>query len=338
MEQNKQHKILLTGGTGFLGAYILKELVEQGYSVRALRRTSKLPFFLPAHIFDRVEWVEGDLLDIISLEEAMDGIDTVIHAAAKVSFDPADKQELFRININGTANVVNAALICNIRRLVYISSVAALGRSATGDTVNEEKKWQKSKTNTWYAISKFQAEREVWRGMGEGLDVVVLNPSTILGYGDWKNSSAAIFRNVYQEFPWYTNGVNGFVDVEDVARATVRLMESDLVNQQFIVSGDNWPFRQLFNSIADAFGKKQPAKMATPFLGSIAWRLEKLKSLFTGKRPLLTRQSAKVAQSKTYFDNSKILSALPGFSFTPLQVSVEKACRQYHQYLSNGGQ
>jgi dihydroflavonol-4-reductase len=326
---NASPTILVTGGTGFLGAYIMKELVEQGYAVRGLRRGNKLPAFIAPSIMDQVQWVEGDLLDVVSLENALQGIETVIHAAALVSFDPADRKALYKINIEGTANIVNLSLENQVSRFVYISSVAALGRTPGGDLVTENKKWQNSKLNTHYAISKYYAEREVWRAMGEGMNVVILNPSTILGYGDWNSSSCAIFRNVYHEFPWYTNGVNGFVAVEDVARATVMLMKSAVSNERFIVNGDNWSFRQLMNTIADAFGKKHPQREATPFLSKIAWRLEKFKSLFSGKKPLLTRQSARVAHSKTCFDNQKILKALPGFTFTPLPVAIEKAARQY---------
>lgn len=325
-------KVLVTGGTGFLGAYIIQELIEQGYAVRAIRRSDKLPFFIPAAVLDKVEWVTGDVLDIASLEEALEGIDTVIHAAAKVSFDPKEKRALFNINIDGTANMVNMALEKHVRRFVHISSVAALGRTASGDTVTEKKKWQHSKLNTQYAISKYHAEREVWRGMGEGLDVVVLNPSTILGYGDWNTSSCAIFKNSFKEFPWYTNGINGFVDVQDVARAAVLLMKSDITAERFIVNGDNWSFRQLLNTIATGFHKKPPTREATPFMGEVAWRLEKFKSLFSGKKPLLTQQSARVAQSKTYFEHHKLLQALPGFAFTPLAQSIEKACYSYLQH------
>lgn len=170
---------------------------------------------------------------------------------------------------------------------------------------------------------------EVWRAAAEGLNTVIVNPSTVLGYGDWSTTSCAIFKSVYNEFPWYTKGINGFVAVTDVARAVVLLMESGLSNERFIVNGDNWSFQQLFNTIADGFGKKHPHKEATPFLGSIAWRMEKLKSMLSGKRPLLTRQSARVAQSITYFDNSKIIKALPGFSFTPLEKAIQKDCEQY---------
>lgn len=322
-------KVLVTGGTGFLGAYIIQELIGKGYSVRALRRSRNQPFFIPSTVLDRVEWVDGDVLDIVSLDEAMEDVDTVVHAAAKVSFDPKEKRDLFHINIDGTANMINVALEKEVSRFVHISSVAALGRTANGDHVTEEKKWQHSKLNTQYAISKYHAEREVWRGMGEGLNVLVLNPSTILGYGDWNSSSCAIFKNSFKEFPWYTNGVNGFVDVGDVARAAVLLMESNISAERFIVNGDNWSFKQLFDTIAGGFNKKLPSREATPFLGELAWRMEKIKSLFSGKKPLLTQQSARVAQSKTYFDHSKLLHALPGFSFTPLSHSIRQACEQY---------
>jgi dihydroflavonol-4-reductase len=322
-------KILVTGGSGFIGAYIIKELVEKGYAVRAMRHSKAAPFFIPAHINAKVEWVMGDVLDVVSLNEAMNGIDAVIHAAAKVSFHDSERRTLNKINIDGTANVVNIALENNIRRFVHISSVAAIGRTVTGETVTEEKKWLPGKWHTTYAISKYHAEVEVWRGAAEGLNSVIVNPSTVLGYGDWNMSSCAIFKSVYNEFPWFTKGINGFVAVADVAKATVLLMESEHSDERFIVNGDNWSFQQLFNTIADGFGKKHPHKEATPSMGSIAWRIEKLKSLFSGKKPLLTRESARVAQSITYFDNSKLLKALPGFSFTPLEKAIKKDCEQY---------
>jgi dihydroflavonol-4-reductase len=322
-------KILVTGGSGFIGAYIIKELVEKGYAVRAIRHSNNPPFFIPSHINDKVEWVQGDVLDVVSLDEAMDGVDAIIHSAAKVSFNDNDVRSLYKINIDGTANVVNIALENNIRRFVHISSVAAIGRTITGETITEEKKWQPGKQHTTYALSKYQAELHVWRGAAEGLDIVIVNPSTVLGYGDWSTSSCAIFKSVYKEFPWYTKGINGFVAVTDVARAVVQLMESEHSHERFIVNGDNWTFQQLFNTIADGFGKKHPHKEATPFMGSIAWRMEKLKSMLSGKKPLLTRQSARVAQSVTYFDNSKLLKALPGFSFTPLEKAIQKNCEQY---------
>ncbi len=267
------------------------------------------------------------------LENAMAGVDVVIHAAAKVSFISREEQSMFQTNIDGTANMVNAALSVKVGRFVHISSVAALGRTSNGETVDENKKWEDNNINTKYAVSKFHAEMEVWRGIGEGLNAVIVNPSTVLGYGDWNNSSSAIFKNVFYEFPWYSNGINGFIGVEDVARATQLLMESDISNQRFILNTDNWTFRHLFNTIADGFGKKHPHKEATELLAAIAWRLERIKSVFSGTPSLLTKESARIAQTKTYFDNTKILSALPGFSFTPLESAIQMACNHYLQSL-----
>lgn len=319
----------MTGGTGFLGAYIIKELIAKGYAVRAIRRSNKLPFFISPGILEKVEWVEGDVLDVISLEEAMEGVDAVIHCAAIISFLKSERKQMYKTNIEGTANAVNMALENNIKRFVFISSVAALGRTVKGDHVNEEKKWEESKINTHYAITKHHAEMEVWRSIGEGLNAVIINPSTILGYGDWNHTSTTLFKNIYDKFSWYTTGINGFVDVEDVAKATVSLMESPVSEERFIISGENWTFQQLFNTIADGFTRKHPSKRATPLLGEVAWRVEKLKSLFTGKHPILSKESARVAHSKTFFDNTKLQNTLPGFSFTPLKQSIALACKKY---------
>lgn len=322
-------RILITGGTGFLGSYIIKELIDKNYTVRAIRRNAKLPGYIPRQIFDKVEWVDGDILDVVSLEDAMEGMDAVIHSAALVSFVKKDRRQMYQVNVEGTANVVNIALEKGIKRFVHISSVASLGRTAHGGSVNEEKKWEESKVNTHYAKSKYQGELEVWRGISEGLDGVIVNPSTILGYGDWNTSSCAIFKKIHDGFDWYTPGVNGFVDVEDVARAIVALMQSNISEQRYIINGDNWLFKKLQDTIAENMRRKKPSREATPLLLDIGWRVEKFKSFFSGKRPLLTRDSVRVAKSKTYFDNKKLLEALPGFSFTPLEQSIAQAAKKY---------
>jgi dihydroflavonol-4-reductase len=176
---------------------------------------------------------------------------------------------------------------------------------------------------------------EVWRAIAEGLETVIINPSTVIGYGDWNLSSCSIFKSVYAEFAWYTNGVNGFVDVEDIAKAVVILLESGISGERFVLSGENWSFRQLFDAIADGFHKKHPYREATPNLGEIAWRMEKIKSIFTGRTSLLTKESARIAQTKTYFDNNKIKKYLPLFSFTPLEQTVRQACARYLQNVNN---
>ena len=336
IELTTKRKVLVTGGTGFLGAYIIKNLVEKGAVVSALRRSNNLPFFLPSSITNKVEWVQGDILDVVSLSEAMENVDAVIHSAAIVSFARKERQQMYRVNIEGTANVVNVAIENKVKRFIHISSVAALGRKINSELISEERKWEEDKMNTNYAISKHKAELEVWRGFAEGLEGVILNPSTILGFGDWHQSSCAIFRNAYNEFAWYTNGINGFVGVEDVAEAAIQLLYSNLSEKRFIVNSENISFRKLFNLIAEDFGKKKPHREATKFLGSLAWRWEALASFTTGKKPLLTRETAKVAHCLTSFDNSALLKTLPSFSFTPLKLVVKNACEKYVEALERG--
>lgn len=328
--------ILVTGGTGFIGSYIIKNLIEKGYSVRAIRRSNKLPFYIPDSILNKVDWIEGDVLDIVSLNDAMQGIDSIIHSAAIVSFSKKERHKMYQVNVEGTANVVNAAIENKIRRFLHISSVAALARTTKAETVTEQKKWEENKNNTHYAISKHLSELQVWRGFAEGLEGVVINPSTVLGFGDWHQSSCAIFKNAFREFPWYTNGINGFVGVEDVAEAAVQLVFSDISEKKFIVNAENWSFQQLLNAMADGLHKKRPYKVATKTMGEIAWRLEKLKETFTGKKALLTRETAKVAHSKTSFDNNALLKVLPDFQFTPLEAVIKKSCEKYLDALQRG--
>ena len=323
--------ILVTGGTGFLGAYVIKNLVEKGHAVRAIRRAARLPFFIDESVWKKVDWVDGDVLDVVSLQDAMRGIDAVIHAAAIVSFAKEKRKKMYAVNIDGTTNVVNAALEAEVRRLLHVSSVAALGRTAKASTVTEEKKWEESGNNTHYAVTKQRAEMQAWRGFAEGLDGVIINPGTILGYGNWHESSCAIFKNAYQSFPWYTRGVNGFAGVEDVAEAAVQLLLSGISEKRFIVNAENRSFQSLFTAMAEGFGKKAPHRYANRTMSEVAWRMETLKAVFTGDKPLLSKETARVAHSQTSFSNTALLNALPGFSFTPLDDVIKKACAHYEQ-------
>ena len=329
--------IFVTGGTGFLGAYIIQCLVQRGHQVRALRRPSaKLPFFIPDAIWQKVSWVEGDVLDVVALEEGMEGADAVIHAAAVVSFHKEARDEMYKVNIGGTANVVNIALEQGVRRLLHVSSVAALGRTQAASTISEEKKWVDSKANTHYAITKHEAEIHAWRGFAEGLEGVIINPSTILGFGNWHQSSCAIFKNAYKEFPWYTTGVNGFVGVEDTAELAVRLLFSDINEQRFIVNAENRSFLSLFTAMAEGFGKRAPRRQANKFLSEVAWRMEAVKGALTGSKPLLSQETAKIAHSRTSFENRALLQAVPGFAYQPLDGVVKKACIRYQQAMKEG--
>ena len=280
--------------------------------------------------------MEGDVLDVVSLQDAMHGVDSVIHSAAIVSFVKKNRKEMYAVNIEGTANVVNVALETGVRRLLHVSSVAALGRTTKATIVTEEKGWEENKNNTHYAITKHHAEMHVWRGFAEGLTGVIINPSTILGYGNWHQSSCAIFKNAYKSFPWYTKGVNGFVGVEDVAKVAVQLLLSAINEKRFIVNAENRSFQSLFTKLAESFGNKPPHRYANRTMSEIAWRMEGLKTLFTGNKPLLSKETAKVAHSQTSFANDALLNSLPGFSFTPLDVVIQKACTQYQQAIDKG--
>ncbi|MCX8020786.1 MAG: NAD-dependent epimerase/dehydratase family protein [Chitinophagaceae bacterium] len=329
----QKDKILVTGASGFLGAYIIKELIGKGYSVKAMRHSSSLPFFIEDNILKKAEWVEGDVLDVVLLRDILQDVKCIIHSAAVVSFWRPERKKMYQINVEGTANLVNAALEAGVPRFIHISSVAALGRTRKGGRVDEETPWQSADLNSHYGISKRKAELEVWRGFAEGLNGVILNPSTILGFGDWNKGSCAIFKTVWKQFPFYTEGMNGFVDVEDVARCAAMMIESEITGQRFIVNGDNWPFRKLQNTIAVCFGVRKPGWKAGPFLLSIGWRVEMLKALLTGQRPFLTRESARVGSSKTWFDSGKLLRYFPEFQFTPLEITIEKACKKYLEHL-----
>ncbi len=323
--------ILVTGGAGLLGSELIRQLLSTGSRVRAIYNKTPLPDFN----FDLLEQFQCDILDIIGLEEAMQDVEQVYHCAAIVSFEPSRKQEMFKINIEGTTNIVNAALNTGIKKLVHVSSVAALGRIRENEAVKETMNWTEETSNSIYGRSKYLGELEVWRAVGEGLDAVIVNPVIILGKGDWNAGSSQIFKTVYNEFPWYTEGATGFVDVRDVAAAMIVLMTSNISSERFIISAENKTYREIFNLIADAFGKKQPHKKVSPFLAQIIWRMEAIKSLFTGKKPLLTKETAATAMANVQFDNSKLLKFLPDFKYRPMEETIKDVCTGMQHKLNN---
>lgn len=318
--------IFVTGGTGLVGSHLLLALAESGKPIRALYRN---------HIPDAVknlpgiEWVQGDITDILRLEEVMTGIEQVYHCAAIVSFLPKEKEQVLKQNAEGTANIVNAALLCSIKKLIFVSSVAALGRMRPGKQIDETMHWTPSTSNSVYGKSKYLAEMEVWRGIGEGLNAAIINPTIILGESDWNKSSSAIFKSVYNEFPWFTEGTTGFVDVKDVVQAMTMLMDSDISGQRFILSQENRTYRSLFDMIAKEFGKRLPHKKVTPFMAKIVWRVEALKSKFTGKAPLVTKETAQTALTHVQYNNSKLNKFLPDYRYTPMEDSVKRICSYF---------
>jgi len=313
--------ILVTGGSGLVGAELISQLLAEGESVKAIYNSTPLTI-----THQNLISVKCNILDTSALEEVMQDVTHVYHCAGVVSFNKKNADELLKINIEGTANIVNAALDAGVKKMVHVSSVSALGRIRADQTITEAMVWTEETSNSLYGKSKYLGELEVWRGIGEGLEAVIVNPSIILGGSDWSKGSSEIFKSVYNEFPWYTEGVTGVVDVKDVARAMILLMNSEINKERFILNAENLSYKEIFTGIANCFGKKTPQKKVTPFLAAIVWRWEAIKSSFTGKDPLVTKETARTGLTKVYFDNRKFLKAMPGFQFTPINETIANTC------------
>lgn len=324
---------LITGASGLVGSQLVFDLISMGKPVKILmRKTSsaaliKRKFKLTPHLFDKIQIVFGDVLDIFSIEDALQDCTHVFHCAAMVSFNPQKRKEMYKVNVEGTANVVNACLQKGNIKLCFVSSVATLGRG-TRQMINENDWFNQNEKNSYYAISKFAAEREVWRGITEGLDAVIINPSVILGEGNWQSDSSSLFNTIYRGLKFYTQGVSGFVDVKDVSRSMISLTESKISGERFIISSENITYEWLFKAIAKSLNINPPTIKAGVFLSQLAWRLEWVKSVFTGKPTLITNETAYTAQQIYNYDNSKIIGKLD-YHFIPVEETVERVCKLF---------
>jgi len=322
--------ILVTGGAGLLGTALIEKLLQQNKKVRAIYHHTPLPTFSQPLL----SVINCDILDVNGLAEAMQGVSHVYHCAGKVSFHKKDRAALYAINVEGTANIVNAALAATVKKIVHVSSVAALGRIRKKEMITEQMNWTPETSNSIYGHSKFLGEMEVWRAVAEGLPAVVINPVIILGPGKWNETSTRIFKNVYEGSPWFTDGVTGFVDVNDVANIMIQLMKADITKERFIVSAENASYKELIQQIAVAFNKPVPNKKFTPALASFICLIEKIKSVFTGRPPLITKETAATALAKVQFDNRKLLQALPGFNYKPLAQTIKDTCTILQQKIN----
>ncbi|WP_113637058.1 NAD-dependent epimerase/dehydratase family protein [Nubsella zeaxanthinifaciens] len=315
--------ILVTGATGFLGAELVKQLTDQNLTVRAIKRsTAVIPSTLKNNPL--VTWHTADINEPESLIEAFDGVTKAYHCAAFVSFDPKDKAKLLKINIEGTANMVNICLDLNVR-LLHVSSIAALGDAKPGELITEKHFWDYNPKAHNYAISKYQGEMEVWRGIAEGLDAVIVNPAVIIGKNAGYNGSGAIFKLVKEGLKFYTDGATGIVDVADVAKCMILLMESNISEERFTLSAGNLHYKDFFAEIAKGFGAKAPSKEAKPWMLALAWRAAKLAALFTGKPAALTKESVRSSFNLSYYSNKKVTETL-NYTFKPLNQSIAEVC------------
>ena len=334
--------ILVTGATGFLGSHIVCSLLQAGYSVCGLKRDkSSLQEF--DYIFSyrfqnqteqekssfqqKLSWIDGDINDVLSLEEAFSGVEQVYHCAAMISFHAKDQDQMMHVNVDGTANVVNAALMKGVKKLCYISSIAAIGRTKSGQLIDEKTHWEESSNNSNYSVSKHKAEMEVWRGIEEGLNAVIVNPGVIMGVGDWNKGSVNMLKMVAKGLPFYSTGVNGYVDVEDVAKASILLMDKELFAQRFILISENISVKDFFETAAKELGKKAPYIKVNKLLAEIAWRVMALKKILTGKQANITKETARASLNQYFYNNQKVKNAIQ-FDFKPVNQTIAEACKQ----------
>ncbi len=323
--------ILVTGGTGLVGSHLLYKLTKKGHHVRAIYRSEK-KIKAVKHVFSyytkqvddlflKIEWVKADINNIPSLITAFKDITKVYHCAAFISLDTKDYHKLRRVNIEGTANIVNFCLSNNVEKLCYVSSIATIGDSENGKLITEESHWNPEKDHSVYAITKYGAEMEVWRGTQEGLNTVVVNPGIIIGPGFWRSGSGSFFTIAHKGMSHYTNGVEGYVDIKDVVALMIELMESNIQNERYILTSENLSFKDFFTKVSTEIKVKPPKKEASKILLSIAWRLDWLRSFLLNKRRRLTKHSASSIHLKSYYSSEKIMSA-SDYKFTPIDESI----------------
>lgn len=333
--------ILVTGATGLVGAHLLFNLCNAEDKIRATKRdrsdldlVKKIFSYYTDEVdplFKKIEWVDAELLNITELEDAFIGITKVYHCAAWVSFNPKRKHQMIANNVSSTANIVNLCVAHKVKKLCHVSSVAAIGRTENEPLINENSAWLDGPENSNYAISKYNSELEVWRGIEEGLNAVIVNPTIILGPGAWKKGSSVIFHTIAKGMPFYTTGTNGFVDVRDVAKVMVELMGSTIHSERFILCSESIPFKQTFDYIADALGKKRAHIKVGNFLNALGWRVAKVISIITRKAPMLTKETAKAGNRISIYENDKIKKNLKT-EFIP----VEQSCKDFSKmYMSD---
>ncbi|GAA4889031.1 NAD-dependent epimerase/dehydratase family protein [Flaviramulus aquimarinus] len=323
--------ILVTGGTGLVGAHLLYKLINSDEKVRAIYRSehklSNVKSVFSCYtddyesLFNTVEWVQVDILDIPGLSEAFKGVSHVYHCAAFVSFEPDKYQLLRQTNIEGTANIVNLCISNAIEKICYVSSIATLGHESNNKPITEHTIWNPEDDNNVYAITKYGAEMEVWRATQEGLDAVIVNPGVILGAGIWRYGSGSLFTKAHKGLKHYTSGTVALVTVNDVVSIMIALMNSPITNERFVLVAENWKYKDFLQTLAKSVNTKVPKRLATARLLNIAWKLDWLKHKLTGKRRQLTKHIAKSLDSETDYDSNKIKTAL-NYKFKAIDKAI----------------
>lgn len=329
--------ILITGATGLVGSHLALHLLENNENVRAIYRTrsaiektkSLFVLYKKEFLFEKIEWIQADITDIPSLEISFKNVEYVYHCAALISFDPKDEKQLRKTNIEGTANIVNFCLEFNIKKLCHVSSIAALGDLMEHESiVTEETIWNPEKSHSDYAISKYGAEIEIWRGQQEGLQVVIINPGVILGPGFWESGSGEIFTKVKNGLSFYTKGSTGFITVNDVVKIMIQLMKSNINGERYITIASNISFENILNTIAKALNVKPPSIYAKPWLTEITWRIDWIYSNIFMQKRKLSKAMAQSLHASDSISNEKIKTVLD-YTFQ----DVEEYCFEISVFL-----
>jgi dihydroflavonol-4-reductase len=328
---------LVTGATGLLGTHLMMELLSRGERVRALVRPTSnrnavedvFRFCHNPH-YSGIEWVEGDVLDIDSLEEAMQGCSHVFHCAAIVSYHPADRAEMYRVNTEGTANVINIALYLGYVKVGFVSSIAAIGKAKNNEHVDEESEWVENDMNTHYAITKQLSEMEFWRGLHEGLEGVAFNCGFIIGPGSFERSSPSLFRKLNEGMRFYPPGGTGFIAVSDAAKCIAEITLGTTTHERFILVTENRSMKEVFQLVAKSLGVRVPALEAKPWLLQVARIADWLKEKTTGRKALVTRETVKNASLRFYYDTTKMQRAT-NLEATPVSEAIEQTAAYFKQ-------
>lgn len=329
--------ILVTGGTGLVGSHLLYFLLKENNSVRAIHRASSdlnsvkrvFSYYSDAseEIFEKIDWVVADITDVPALENAFEGITEVYHAAAKITFAQKKYHTLKKVNIEGTANMVNLSLVYGVRKFCHVSSVATLGKALPNSLISESSDWDPEANNSIYGITKYGAEMEVWRASQEGLNVVMINPGVILGAGFWNEGSGYIIKRAATKQGYYTNGSMGFVDVQDVVTVMISLMQSEVKNERYILVGANMTYQKLQSTLAAHFNKKGAKQISRKIMLWLHWMDWFSHHFFGSKRRMQKRMVAFLFENLAY-DSTKIGNDL-GFSFTPIETTLARITERY---------
>ncbi|WP_299064246.1 SDR family oxidoreductase [uncultured Polaribacter sp.] len=329
--------ILVTGGTGLVGAHLLYHLIKNDEKIRAIYRTEEkikavekvFSYYTDdTSLITKIDWFKADITEVPAMIPAFKNIEKVYHCAAFISFNPKDYREMRKVNIHGTAIIVNLAIDAKVKKMCFVGSIASVGDALNGQLITEENEWNKEEDHSGYSITKFGAEMEVWRASQEGVEVVIVNPGVILGSGFWFAGSGKLFSQVYNGFKYYTEGITGFIGVKDVVKTMMFLMDSNIKNERFILVSENKTYKEVFFLIADAFGKKRPSIKIKRWQTSLLWRFASLLSFFTKKEPLLSKYSAKSAHEVSKYSSEKIEKVI-NFHFDKVGEVINNVVKNY---------